>query len=181
MAKRPLPDPETLRKLLRYDPGTGKLFWLARPREFFPDLRSFACWNSIYPGREALAFITDRGYRRGTLFCNPLQAHRAAWELYYGQWPEGEIDHINGVKSDNRIVNLRSASRLENAKNKGRQSNNTSGFKGVSLHTQTQKWTARIMVSKKSISLGLFDDPESAYAAYCRANIKFHGEFGRLG
>lgn len=179
MAARELPDADTRRKLLRYEPDTGKLYWLSRPRELFPDLRSFAVWNSAHAGNEALTVCTYQGYKAGTLMYRAVRAHRVAWALHHGSWPDGEIDHINGDKADNRAINLRLVNRQQNAKNRPRCSNNSSGYKGVSMHSQTQRWTARIMSDKKSYSLGFFDTPEAAHRAYVEASRRLHGEFGR--
>lgn len=106
------------------------------------------------------------------------KAHRLAWFYHYGKWPDGEIDHINGVKSDNRISNLRLATRAENLRNIGRRNKNTSGYKGVSR--VGNKWQARITANMKKIYIGLFDTREEAYAAYCKEAGKLHGDFANV-
>lgn len=88
--------------------------------------------------------------------------------------------HINGNVSDNRIENLRDATQSNNLCNKRMQSNNTSGYKGVGWHKAAGRWVARITIRKQHTHLGLFDTPEEAYAAYCKAAEKLHGEFARL-
>lgn len=108
------------------------------------------------------------------------KAHRLAFQYVYGREPNGYIDHINGDPSDNRISNLRECDALENAHNAKRRSDNTSGYKGVSWHKQLRKWTARIMVDKKHINIGVFDTAEKAYAAYCKKALELHGEFAKL-
>jgi len=96
--------------------------------------------------------------------------HRLAWLYVHGSWPERQIDHINGIKADNRIKNLRDVTALVNAQNhrSARKDNRTSGFLGVSLHSDG-KWQARIKISKNYKSLGLFKTPEEARDAYVSA------------
>ncbi|MDU6435210.1 MAG: HNH endonuclease [Pantoea sp.] len=106
-----------------------------------------------------------------------IQAHRMAWFLFYGTWPAGEIDHINGVKTDNRIENLRDCSKSDNQCNRGMNRNNSSGYKGVYLHKKSGKWMARIGRQGKSYGLGYFSTPQEAYSAYCAAASNLHGEF----
>lgn len=101
-------------------------------------------------------------------------AHRLAWLYVHGEWPDGQIDHINGDKHDNRIANLRVLPGT--AQNKQNQSrayrNNRSGMLGVSR--DGSRWRARIMVDGKSKTLGRFDTPEEASAAYRRAKAELH-------
>lgn len=87
-------------------------------------------------------------------------------------------DHRNGDRLDNRKSNLRACSRAENARNRPRQSNNTTGYKGVSK-ASASTFRAQIKVSGKKIYLGAFPTPEAAYAAYCEAAKQYHGEFFR--
>lgn len=89
-------------------------------------------------------------------------------------------DHINGDGLDNRRSNLRLATHAENECNQRRHSNNTSGYKGVSLHKATQKWRASISINGIRKHLGLFDTAQDAYGAYCEAALKLHGEFARF-
>ena len=136
MSEIVLPSIDTLRKLLRYEPETGKLFWLIRTADLFNDgYRSAAgtCanWNAKYAGKEALTSLNGNGYRQGFIFNKHFVAHRVAWALHYGVWPENEIDHINHDRADNRILNLRDVSRRENSINSKPSANNTSGFNGV--------------------------------------------------
>ncbi|MBH3259961.1 HNH endonuclease [Serratia marcescens] len=106
------------------------------------------------------------------------KAHRLAWFYHYGEWPDGEIDHINGIKSDNRISNLRAATRAENIRNIGRRNKNRTGFKGVG--NAGKKWQARITHNGSKIYLGLFDTPEEAHEAYCKAARNLHGSFANV-
>ncbi len=121
-------------------------------------------WNTFYARRSA-----------------SLQDKSVLMHRLIMQTPEGmQTDHKNGDGLDNRRENLRVCTRSQNRMNSGRQANNTSGYKGVNLEKSVGKWRARIMVSGKHKSLGLFTTKEEAYAAYCVACVKFHGEFAVL-
>ena len=92
--------------------------------------------------------------------------------------PKGlQVDHINGDKLDNRRVNLRLVNNSQNHGNRGKQANNSSGYKGVFYHKKAKKWTARIGLKRKYKYLGLFSDPKDAYEAYLKAAKELHGEF----
>jgi hypothetical protein len=93
---------------------------------------------------------------------------------------EGELDHWNQNKDDNRFENFRPATHAQNLQNCGPRAHNTSGFKGVSWLRNAGKWSATIRVDGKKIHLGLFDDPVYAAVAYARAAFKYHGEFAAL-
>ena len=178
MASKALPSPEVLRQLLRYEPGTGKLFWRERGPEWFTRGGSAAAWNDAFAGREAFTADDGAGYRQGSIFDQSFRAHRIAWAISYGVWPQNHIDHINGDKSDNRLCNLRDASRSENMSNSQKRVDNTSGFKGVSR--AAGKWVARIYARGKKHHIGYFDTAEDAAAAYAKASAELHGEFGRV-
>lgn len=104
-------------------------------------------------------------------------AHRLAFFLMTGSWPKGHVDHINGVKTDNRWCNLREANMAQNNANEGLRSTNTSGLKGVSWHKKARKWRAYIGATGEH--LGLFDTREDAHAAYLAEADKRYGEFAR--
>ncbi len=91
-----------------------------------------------------------------------------------------KCDHKNGNTLDNRRSNLRLATHSQNQHNKGLQSNNTSGYKGVTFSKTHKKWRANIQIDNKKKFLGLFDTPEQAHKAYCKAAKELHGEFSRL-
>jgi hypothetical protein len=103
---------------------------------------------------------------------------RIIWMLHNGEIKEGkQIDHINRDHSNDRIENLRLSTASENCCNKGKRSDNTSGFKGVSWNRDKNKWTASICVQQKQKYLGAFYTAEEAYKAYCEAASKLHGDF----
>lgn len=178
MTKSSLPTPEELRQLLRYEPETGKLYWKPRPAETFATPRAASIWRSRFLGKEALACVDD-GYKTGFLKGRRVRAHRVAWAIYYGEWPIDQVDHINRDRSDNRICNLRASSNSENQWNTAIRSSSSSGFKGVRRNGKTGRWMARITVNGDRKYLGNFGSPDEAYAAFCEAAKKYHGEFAR--
>ncbi len=155
-----------LRSVLDYDAETGNFHW------------------KVTRGRAIAGAQTGYKNARGYLIIRidgkNYKAHRLAWLYVTGEWPANQIDHINNNPGDNRFCNLREATHSENMMNKSRYANNKSGFKGVHLHKQSKRWRARIRIDNKNISLGLFDTPQLAYAAYCSAAYKLHGEFARV-
>ena len=163
--------------LLRYEPETGKLFWLRRPLWMFPDERAWKIWNTRYEGAEAFTAIAN-GYRRGAIFGNTLAAHRVAWAVHHVQWPKGEIDHINGDRSDNRLANLRDVDSAGNHKNMSRASNNKSGVTGVHWCNTWNRWIAKIKVGGKTKSLGQFERFEDAVVARQKAQQELGFDIG---
>lgn len=95
--------------------------------------------------------------------------------------PKGsQVDHINGDKLDNRKINLRVCTHSQNQINRGKQKNNTSGFKGVYPQKQSKKYRAKISVNGKEYHLGYFDCPIEAAKAYNAATLNYHEEFAKL-
>ena len=157
---------ETFRELLRYNSIDGELYWKATnsPRATAGSLAGCLCKRT--------------GYRLVRVNGKLLRAHRIVWAIVKGDVPD-EIDHINGDRADNRIENLRRASRSENNQNRGTASNNTSGFIGVSFEKTRGKWSAKIQAFGRAFHLGRFNSAEDAAAAYeaAKSNIhKFHGD-----
>ena len=186
MAKEDLPAPEEIRKLLRYEPDTGKLYWLERTPDTFEDGKQSAetaCrrWNTRYAGKEAFATVTGEGYRQGSIFAESYLAHRVIWALQQGEWPTHEIDHINGVKNDNRIENLRAVTKGENSRNLPMRADNSSGVTGVTWHKKALKWQAQIAVNGRLLHLGRYAEKDDAVAARKAAEAKFgyHVNHGR--
>lgn len=149
----------------RYDPQTGLLFWASR--------------KGVKAGREAGTPGRD-GYKRVGFQFRTYLAHRLIWALHNdGEAPE-YLDHINGVKDDNRLENLRPATKAENGMNRPKQRNNLSGFKGVCFDNNKGKWLATIKRYGKQHRLGHYQTPEAAHAAYVKAAERLHGEFARV-
>jgi hypothetical protein len=103
-------------------------------------------------------------------------AHRLAWLYFYGEYPRLNIDHINGIRHDNRIKNLRDVTKIVNSQNikHAKSSNNKTGLLGVYLCKGTGRYKAEIRVNKIKKHLGMFADPESAHQAYINAKREFH-------
>lgn len=156
---------ERLRDVLDYDAGTGLFRWKT-PKTAF-----------IRPGDVASNRVNSQGYVSISIDGTYYKAHRLAWLYVHGVWPIEQIDHINGRRNDNRIMNLRQAERSQNAKNRKRNANNKSGFKGV--HALNGGWAAQIKVDGVRHHLGTFPTAEIAARAYAEASARLHGEFGR--
>lgn len=174
--------PELLRRLFKYNPQTGALTWRRRSVSLFPDSRAAKSWNSRYAGQPALAVIISNGYRGGTIFGAMYRAHRVIWAIIHGDWPQSEIDHINGDRSDNRIANLRDVDRIENARNVSVSARNISGQLGVRrINKGSGSWVATITTNKKRKHLGYFKKKSDAIAARRAAETElgFHHNHGR--
>lgn len=150
---------------LRYDPATGAFTKLHRAK--------------TRPHYERPAgFVNRYGYLSIKLGRVAYRGHRLAWFISYGEWPEdSQIDHINGDRADNRIENLRLATKSQNMMNRGIQAGNTTGYKGVSLDKSKGQFRASIKVMKRHKHLGYFDRAEDAAIAYAKASLALHGEF----
>ena len=110
-----------------------------------------------------------------------LFAHRLIWQMFKGPIPVGLfIDHIDNNRANNDILNLRLCTTQENAFNRGKQSNNKSGYKGVCWHKQKAKWVAQIKIDGRNKFLGFFVDPTEAYEKYCEVAIERYGDFCQL-
>lgn len=173
MTKENLPSIEYLHKRLRYEPETGKLFW--RDCEEMPEW-----WRARYAGTEAFTPDDGRGYRSGAIGGVKFKAHRVIWALHTGEWPSDQIDHLNGFRDDNRIINLRVVTSKENNRNASMQRNNTSGVCGVYWHKAAGKWKAQITVDGSYKHLGLFTAFEDAAEARAEA-LRQHGFTDRHG
>ena len=178
---------ETLRLLIAYCPETGTLTWKARTPDLFLGTQqssehSCKIWNVKYAGEPALASFDGRGYLHGAIFARSVSAHQAAWAIHFGFWPTHGIDHINGIKDDNRIINMRDVPDAENAKNQKRNVRNTSGVTGVSWFARTNRWVAMIKGDGKVRNLGYFKTIEEAAAArkVAEAKYDFHPNHGRI-
>jgi len=156
---------DELAALLDYAPETGVFTWKVRTGRAVPGMIAGTAHN--------------RGYWTIIVRGTPYLAHRLAWFMVHGEWPALDIDHINGDKRDNRIANLRLATRSENMANKGPNRNNTSGYKGVWYYKRTGKWMAGYRKGNARIHLGYFDTAEEAVEAHRTAYAKAFGEYAR--
>jgi hypothetical protein len=165
MTAKTLPSPEYLRKRLAYDASTGQLVWKQVTPCHHLTKKACAIINKKYAGQAAASAVNAWGYRITRIQGRGLLAHRVAWAIYYGSWPNGELDHIDGDKLNNRITNLRDVDGTTNRRNMPRQRNNTSGVTGVNKNGN--KWVARIGAGArgKRINLGAFESKEDAIAA----------------
>jgi len=158
---------QEIKSLVSYDPETGAFRWAVKGRP--------ACRFG-----EECGTYDKKGYRVLSLNRKKLFAHRVAWLFVHGEWPSVEIDHINCVRDDNRISNLRLASREQNCANTLTPKNNTSGVKGVAFDRSRGKWMAHIHKGGKFKNLGRFESLEQAQVAYANAANEMFGQFARL-
>jgi hypothetical protein len=157
-----------------YDPETGWLTWRARDKEFFAHETAWKIWHKRYPGTRALATDNGQGYGSGSLLGYRFAAHRVVWAHYHGKWPDGSIDHINQVRDDNRIANLRDVHQDENARNQKRFVTNRSGHTGVYQQARNKRWYAHIGVNGERLGLGSYKNKVDAVAARKAAEIKYN-------
>ena len=169
--------PVRLRQLLHYEADSGRFTWLPRANPM--NERSINCWNGKHAGRAAGGIRAD-GYLSIMIEGKAYLAHRVAWAISTGEWPDFRIDHHNGILLDNRFSNLRPATHAQNMANTKKRADNTSGYKGVTLR-EGGRYEARIQADNKSRLLGRFDTAEKAYAAYCAAAAKLHGDYANFG
>lgn len=156
-----LPEIPFLKEWLVYDQYTGVFTWAKSPHP------------RIKIGQTAGARKVD-GYIHINIQKRSYSAHRIAWKLHYGVDPILQIDHINGIRSDNKISNLREASSAQNHQNRAIPNTNTSGYVGVYFDKKWNFWCARIRAKPKRIFLGCFKTAEEAHAAYAKAKAELH-------
>jgi hypothetical protein len=146
---------------LAYDAATGVLTWV-RPR------------RSTFIGKPA-GCVSHSGYVTVCLGRTPVPAHRIAWLLHYGEWPQYDIDHINGNRADNRIGNLRDVPRRINRENmRSAMPGSRSGLLGVRWHARDRLWYAAITVRGRRTILGYFKDASEAHQRYVEAKRQLH-------
>jgi hypothetical protein len=154
---------QRLRELLDYDPESGRFVW------------------RVYRGRTAKPGTVagnhhPEGYKIIMICGHSYGAHRLAWLHAHGVMPSGQIDHINGVRNDNRLSNLRDVTRAVNKQNiKGaRKDSKASGLVGAYWHNVSKKWFSNIGVNGKRLHLGMFATAEEAHASYIEAKRRLH-------
>lgn len=150
---------DAIRSRLRYDPGSGGLHWTCS-------------YMSVREGAKA-GSLERNGYLKVVVGGLSYKAHRVAWLLANGQWPKGQIDHINGNRSDNRLVNLRDVDQCANQHNQHRR--DTGKLVGAFFHKDSGKFQASIRHRGREHYLGLYETEREARAAYLAAKRIFHG------
>lgn len=157
-----------LHRLFDYCPVTGVLIWKVKPCPRMP--------AGVVAGGP-----NTRGYWQVRVGERKLKVHRIIFAMWHGYWPSKNVDHINGVTSDNRIENLRDASQLQNNWNRRNQQNSTTGIKGVCRESGTEKWRARIHSKGARLYLGCFSNLEDAERAVRAKRVELHGVFANHG
>ena len=153
---------EKLREFLHYEPETG-IF-----------TRKVSTARRVKAG-DVAGCPDGRGYLLIQAQSRLYRAHRLAWLYVYGTWPTDQIDHINRIRTDNRISNLREVSHKQNGQNRSKPSNNTSGYTGVRWYKRISKWVAQIRHNYKHIYLGCYNTIEEAIAARKAGELKYWG------
>jgi hypothetical protein len=150
---------------ITYDPSTGHFRWAVAGR----GIKKGALAGSNAP----------EGYRQVRVGFKTYRAHRLAWFMTHGEWPDGEIDHINGVRSDNRLANLRVVDRSQNMQNQraSHRDNLSCGLLGVTWNKQHRRWQSKLQVNKVMHHVGYFSTPEQAHAAYVALKRELSPDF----
>ncbi|MDN0103053.1 HNH endonuclease signature motif containing protein [Yersinia enterocolitica] len=163
-----------------YNHESGALVWKERPYHHFKNPRAMNTWNARYSNKPASS-IDSNGYVRVRINGKTHKVHRVAWAIYFGSHPDGEIDHIDGVKTHNQISNLRCVDSTGNKHNMPKQKNNSSGVTGVSFDKENSKWCAYISRFGKYTMLGRFDSRTEAISVRREAEMKYgyHENHGR--
>lgn len=157
-----------LRDYLDYDKNNGLFKW---KKKSGLKVRIGSVAGTLHPS----------GYIKIAILGKKYSAHKLAWLYVNGYYPTKVVDHINGIKSDNRISNLRECTKTQNEWNRGLNKNNTSGVKNVSMNKEKKKWHVQIKTDGKRVYSKYFKSFEDAKLAAIEARIKFHGEFANHG
>lgn len=146
---------------INYDPLSGQFVWSASRR-------------GVASGRTA-GCLSTYGYVVIKIGGKQVRAHRLAWFLTYAEWPVGEVDHINGNRSDNRLCNLRVVSRAGNSQNRRAAHRDSShGLLGAAWNKQHRRWQSKIVANGVRHHLGYFDSAAQAHTAYLAAKDRLH-------
>jgi hypothetical protein len=178
-ARKVLPSQQYLLEVMSYDPESGRLYWNTRPLGHFKSEGYARQWNKKFAGKIA-GSTNSFGYvviRVDSILYNK---NRLVWKLVYGADPVNEIDHKNTIRNDDRLLNLREATRGQNASNSSMRSDNTSGSIGVSKVTYNGKCRATINHNGKQKNLGHFIHQSSAILKYIEKSFELHEHFARF-
>lgn len=157
-------DPLVVRHMFDYRTSDGVLIW--------KNVQTGRSWKRhMVTGNEAMTTVERKGYLSGVIQGVRIKTHRAVWAWHHGSWPDKQIDHINGVTSDNRIENLRQSENTENCRNQSRPKNNESGWIGVSLNKRTGRWVAKYKKDYVDFHVGCFNCPTAAGIAVMKARL----------
>lgn len=178
--KEKLLNQEMIKEFISYNQETGICNFNERDIKWLKSEGAWKTWNTSNANREINYSDKRAGYIQCRIFNKLFMVHRLIWLHMEGEWPNA-IDHINGIRDDNRWCNLRNVSQHDNSKNARISKNNTSGFMGVSLCKSDQIWEAFIMVNRKKIYLGRFKNKNDAASARLEAEHKhgFHENHGK--
>lgn len=146
--------PELLRALIRYEPETGRLFWLPRPRHLFASAAAANAWNARWAGVEAFTTPHPKGYLCGKVNGVKMLKHRVAWAVSEGRWPSGDIDHEDHDRVNNRRLNLRDAGVAGNNRNLSLSKRSTTGVTGV--NKVGRLFEVRVQSGGKRLRIGSF-------------------------
>ena len=153
-----------LKYVLHYEPDTGIFTWKNT-------MKGLATRGSVAGNMDK-----TRGYIRIRIHGLRYAAHRLAWLYMTGEWPKDQLDHINGIRNDNRFINLREVDNQKNQFNS--KPRNSTGYKGV--YRSRDRFKSSIRAGKIIKHLGVFDRPEDAHNAYVKASFMMHGKYGRV-
>jgi hypothetical protein len=171
---------EDLYLTVKYDPYTGIFTWKERPIHQFKNAHGMNIFNSQKAGLTINSMNND-GYIQIRIYKNNYYGHRLAWFYTYGVWPKKHLDHINGIKHDNRICNLRECNDSENMQNlkKANKNNKSTGLIGSYFNKYANVFYSRIQIKGVDYSLGNFNNAMDAHNAYLTAKRQLH-PFGTL-
>ena len=162
---------EVAKALFDYNPSTGSLTW------------KFSSGKNVKKGKEVGTNDTtpksNTKYRKTSIFGDRYKVHRIIWLMQTGDWPKGEVDHIDGDGLNNKWSNLRDVTHSQNLMNAAVRSDSTSGYKGVSYDRSRDRWYAYINLDGKRKMLGRYKTKQEAVDARLKAEQQFFGEFAR--
>lgn len=178
MRKDPIKSPNGFEWNEAFSYKDGFIYWKSRDRSEFDTDRQFTAWHTRNLGNRA---GTTHNSHQMVMFHKRLyMLHRIIWQMHFGPIPDNMvIDHINCISTDNRIENLRLATRQENNRNRRPVRGSKSGYKGVSWISSAQRWRAQIVVDNKTEHIGQFKCPLRAHLAYVKRSRELFGNFAR--